>query len=95
MQVVSFVVSILHELEGFEVGPWDIEALEGEGAGLDAADYGVAGDGGGLRSSCLAEAFFAGFIGNSGMFEGAFSLGLSAFGKENWVRMVSSTYVTS
>jgi hypothetical protein len=48
VQVVSLVVSVLHELEGLEVGTRRVEALEEESSRLDAPDDGVAGYGGGL-----------------------------------------------
>lgn len=49
--VVAFGGAVFHELEGLEVLARGVVALEGEGAGLDAADQGVAGDEGGLRGA--------------------------------------------
>jgi hypothetical protein len=47
--------------------------LEEESAGFDTANYEIAGDGGGLRGTCLAEAFLAGLVGDGGVLEGPFS----------------------
>ena len=80
--MIALVVSVLDELEGLQVGAGDVESLEEEGAGLDAADYGVAGYGGGLRGSGLAEAFLSCLVGDSGVGEGAFSGGLLVFWAE-------------
>jgi hypothetical protein len=74
--VVSLVVAVLHELEGLEVRAGRVEALEKESARLDASDNGVAGYGGGLRGSCLTEAFAPRFVGDGGVGEGSFSGGL-------------------
>jgi hypothetical protein len=71
--VIALVVSVLDELEGLKVGARDVESLEEEGAGLDAADYGVAGYRCGLRGSGLSEAFFSCLVGDGGVGEGAFS----------------------
>jgi hypothetical protein len=77
VQVVSLVVSVLHELEGLEMGTRDVEALKEEGSRLNAPNYGVSGDGGGLRGSCFAEAFLASLVGDGGVFEGPFSSRMS------------------
>jgi hypothetical protein len=74
--MVSLVVAILDELKGLEVGTWDIEALEKEGSGFDAANYRIAGDGSGLRCSRLAQTFLASFVSNGGVLKGAFSTNL-------------------
>ncbi len=57
MRVILFAGTISDELERFEVCAWGGQALEGEGAGLDAADYvvpggegcGFGGSGGGVE----------------------------------------------
>lgn len=78
MQVVSLVVSVLHELEGLEVGTRDVEALEEEGSGLDTADYRIPSDGSGLRCSSLAETFLASFVSDGGVLECSLSASLLA-----------------
>jgi len=82
-------------LEGFEVGAWGIEALKGESSGFNAADYGVASNRSGLRGSCLAKALLSGFVGDGRVFEGAFSVGLSAIERKTGDGIWSSTHVTS
>lgn len=72
--MVSLVVTVLHELQRFEVGPMCVEALEEERAGLDTANDGIASYGGGLRCSGLAQAFLSGFVGDEGLLECAFSV---------------------
>ena len=71
--VVGLTAGVLHELQGLQVRAWHVEALEGEGAVLDAADGGVADEAGGLRGAGLAEALSPGFIGDGGLGEGAFA----------------------
>lgn len=45
VKVVALRDGVLDELDGLEVRLWDVETLEVEGAGLDAADDGVSVDG--------------------------------------------------
>lgn len=77
--MIALVVSVLDELEGLKVGARNVESLEQEGAGFDAADYRVAGYAGGLRGSGLAEAFLSCLVGDGGVGEGALSGGLLVF----------------
>jgi len=53
--VVGLAAAVLHELQGLEVRAGRVEALEVEGARLDAADGGIAEDAGGLGLAGLAE----------------------------------------
>lgn len=48
VEVVALRDGVLDQLDGLQVRLGHVEALEGEGARLDAAHDGVAGDGGGL-----------------------------------------------
>lgn len=71
--VVGLAAGVLHELQGLEVRARHVKTLEREGACLDAADYGVAGNAGGLGGTGLAEALSSGLVSDGGLGEGAFA----------------------
>jgi len=51
VEVIALRGAVFHQLDGLEVRPRGVVALEGEGAGLNAADEGVARDVCGLRGA--------------------------------------------